>query len=148
MPEEQPPPVLHYATHQEESLVLIARFNNAFEAGLAQLKLESEGIQVYPEDAMVTGIDAYTGQRGSRVRVRPEDAPRAVDLLRATPARKALVGPFAVPDVLTCPACASTNVAPRPVSKLLTILLLGLPVLFTKATLRCAACGHVWSPAR
>src|SRR3982751_6079765 len=128
MSEDQSPPVLHYATHQEEKLVLIARFNNAFEAGLAQLKLESEGILIYPEDAMVTGIDAYTGQRGTRIRVRPEDAPRAVDLLRATPARKALVGPFAVadPDAPTCPACGSANVALRPApaaSKLLTVLL-------------------------
>jgi hypothetical protein len=147
----QSPPVLNYSSHVAEQLVAVARFGNSFEAGLAQSKLESEGIPTYPENAMVTGIDAYTGAQGTRLRVRREDADRAGEILGATPARKSLVGQYAVVEVeegaATCGKCGSARVArvPLPESfKLLSIVLLGLPLLFAPRAWRCAACGHVW----
>jgi Putative prokaryotic signal transducing protein len=148
-PTSQTPQVLNYASHVAEQLVVVARFSNSFEAGLAQSKLEAEGISTFPENAMVTGIDAYTGAQGTRLRVRREDAHRAAEILRATPARKFLVGEFAVVEegAATCPACGSGQVARVPLPdafKLLSIVLLGLPLLFAPKVWRCAACGNVW----
>jgi hypothetical protein len=144
------PRVLNYASHVAEQLVVVARFGNSFEAGLAQSKLESEGIPTYPENAMVTGIDAYTGAQGTRLRVPREDAERAAEILRATPARKSLVGEYAVVEegaAAACPQCGSAQVARVPLPdafKVLSIVLLGLPLLFAPKVWRCAACGHVW----
>ena len=71
------------AEEKSEDLIIIARFNNAIEAHLAQTKLESEDIDSYIADehmvSLNPGYDIAFG--GVKLQVKKSDVVRANDIL-------------------------------------------------------------------
>jgi hypothetical protein len=115
-PPEQPdePAALDYAGPDTGKRVVLARFSSPYEAHLAASKLEAEGIPCGVGESR----SAYFGSMASVLLVATDDLPRAVSILSATPARRALVVPSSVvatapPRVLRlCPRCHSAHLGP------------------------------------
>ncbi len=76
-----------------DDLVLIARFDTAFEAEEARIALEEEDVECVIGDETLGDIGLIGGATAGGVKlfVQAEDAERAVEALADTPARKDLV---------------------------------------------------------
>jgi len=141
-----------------QKLVTVKTCSNPVEAAFLKAYLEDNGIPASDgaEDARAwTGRYAAIG-RGVRLRVAPKDAGRARDLLEnpplPEPGWEAAIAygaekpsaPRANEPITRCPNCGSANVAeaalPAPVRVLITVLFLGLPLLFRKVTYICRDC--------
>ena len=147
----------------------IAHFTDSVEANIVAMVLESQGVRA---KVIETPLKGAMSSRGGRLFVREADAPRAIELLASTPARKRLTVPEAelppakVIAIDTCPKCESAEVRPgRLAIKIWLLLLLpawvpmvssygwaiyfgivagGLMLLLQLQGLRCDACGHRW----
>jgi hypothetical protein len=147
----------------------IANFADAVEANIVAMVLESQGvrakvIQTAPRGAM--------SPHGGTLVVREADAPRAIELLASTPARKRLtvpeseLPPAKVIKIDVCPQCESTEVKPGRIAGWIALMILvpawlpftmnygwalyfgivagGLALLMQLQGWRCTACGHRW----
>jgi len=90
-----------------------------------------------------------TVEKGVRLEVLDHDLERARAILeevRAARVKDAEADPYLEED-WRCSKCRSRNVTYVPLSPpmlILTLLLLGLPLMFVKRYKRCADCGHTW----
>jgi len=137
----------------EHRLVTVARFQYPFEAQFARGRLEAEDIYCFLADEHTVGIAwIYANAIGGiKLQVREEDAERALEILsedaEANLDELNEEGGEPSEAVERCPKCGSTDLEDRPYSlrsAFLTILLLGFPVAFRRATVTCRSCGHRW----
>ena len=131
-------------------LVTINTYNFPHEAHLARTRLESEGIPAFVHDENMNLV--YGGAVAVRLQVPQEFIEQAQDILwedaedewEPDPSAEApalTVGP------VTCPRCQSLGAVEVTTGKLpvlLTVLLLGLPLLFQTQRLRCRTCGTLF----
>ncbi|OVE75746.1 hypothetical protein BVX97_03625 [bacterium E08(2017)] len=112
------------------------------EADTLAAQLEMNGITAYvPDQGMVTANPVYANAIGG-IRVQVDEA----DLEAA---REILAGniPSSEEGLFECPLCGSDKVQYQQYSKrfaVLTIMLLGLPLLWRKQPYTCNNCMHVW----
>jgi hypothetical protein len=148
--DEVPKPLkLTYADRGSESRwVTLGKFI-PLEAQLVAAKLHSEGIPTNLADQNMAQL--YSAVIGMDVRVEvlahDLDHARAVlEEVRATRIKVAQDEPYLEED-WRCSKCRSRLVSFVPLSPgmlILTVLLLGVPLLFITGRKRCANCGHTW----
>ena len=123
----------------------VATFSKPEEAHLFRTRLEAAGIPAYVQDENMIQMDwLYSNAIGGvRVQIAEDDVDAAHEFLAAESGREA------PPSEMLCPACGSERTTvdelPRRVA-FLTLLLLGIPLLFTRRRWRCHSCDHVWKP--
>ncbi len=112
------------------------------EADALCAQLEASGIKTFvPDQGAVTANPLYANALGGiRVQVHERDLPRARELLKDRL-------PVGAGGMFECPACKSDAVRYEKVSKrfaFLTLLLIGIPILWFKRRCVCESCGHAW----
>jgi hypothetical protein len=136
-----------------DKLITIANFVEPFQANLARVKLESEGIKCFlaGENFVATYWLLSGADRGIKLQVRESEAERALEIL--SPEERAGVqetSGVSVPSEaadLRCPKCSSENIEYEKFSRkafFLGILFLRFPLAFPKRSNKCRDCGHVW----
>ena len=119
------------------------------EAQLVAAKLHSEGIPTNLADQNMAQM--YSAMIGMDVRVEViahdlEHARGVLEKVRATRMKDAAEEPYLEED-WRCSKCRSRLVNYAPLSApmlILTLMLLGLPLMFIKRYKRCTSCGHTW----
>ena len=145
---DQPVKLSYAATASEARWVTLGKYI-PLEAQLLQAKLRGEGIPCNLADQNMAQM--YSGLIGIDVRVEvlSDDLERARAILEeARSARERGAGdePYLDED-WRCSKCRSRNVGYVPLGNLLyglSLLMLGLPLLFIKRHKRCKDCGHTW----
>jgi hypothetical protein len=152
-------------------IVTLATYSEAVQAELAKVFLESEGIKCFVADSNANNLQIYgVLSMGARLQVYAEDLERARQILDQLVADKsheldeeALMAAFeqdaaernvpiseisdaSIDPSPTCPNCGGSRLArERDLGfglSLLTLFLLGLPLLFIKPNLKCKRCGY------
>ena len=128
-------------------MVTLTTASSLAEADILRSRLESSGITtLIPDEGVISVNPLYTGTVGGiRVQVSENDlvAAREIVELKDAPAEK---------GVFECPKCGSDAVdieyadLPRFMA-LLSVLCLGLPLLWFKKQCRCRTCGATWRGA-
>jgi len=126
-----------------QSLVTVGRFFSPVEAHTARLALESAGVTAWVAEEILG--TAYGVGVGSRLQVRVEDLPSALEVLGASPTPASeLPAELAEPP---CPRCASSNV--RSVAEVVdpkSPQFVGHGDFWSRQWLYdCGACGNRWS---
>ena len=147
-----PSPSLFYTEHMTARLVTIKSYVNPHEAQLDRTLLEVEGILAFTQDQTMNYLSF--GTVNVRLQVPQEFVEQARHILWGddeatdwepdpdTEASAPTAGP------VTCPRCQSLGAVEVTTGKLpvlLTVLLLGLPLLFQKKRMRCRACGTLFN---
>jgi hypothetical protein len=134
-----------------DRLIQIAVFNYPIEAHLCKTRLESEGIECFIAHEHFGNVHLFPDESGAvRLQVRESDAAGAMQILEQEPpvdtesagntGKEDMYGP-------QCPRCGSPDVSSRkrsPALVLLSIPLLGIPLLFVKTKWDCRGCWHTW----
>ncbi len=113
------------------------------EVNALRMKLAAEGIEIFiPDEFTVYTHPFLAGNSigGIRVQVEEKDYERAREIL-------AIPVPPHRPDRFQCPACHSDAVEYEGYSRradFISILLLGLPLLWRKHHCNCTACRYRW----
>lgn len=129
------------------NMVTLTTVSSLVEADMLRSRLESSGITtLLPDEGVISVNPLYTGTVGGvRVQVGEKDLSSArgiLDLKNASVAK----------GVFECPKCSSDLVdieyanLPRFLA-LLSVLCLGLPLLWFKKQCRCRICGATWREA-
>jgi hypothetical protein len=119
------------------------------EAQLVAAKLQSENIPCNLADQNMAQIYSSLIGLDVRVEVLAHDLERAraiLDAVQAARTKDAQNEPY-LDEPWRCSKCRSRNVGSVPLSLprlILTLVLLGLPLLFIQRQKRCADCGHIW----
>jgi len=129
-----------------DALVTIIAFRDLPQALLAQGKLESEGIESMLADENIVRMDWFwaNAMGGVKLRVAPEDAERAMQLLREDippSLEDGQSGEFIQP---VCPRCGSLDVrfdAPLHGVQLAALGMAALPIPAGKKRWMCEECG-------
>jgi hypothetical protein len=129
-------------TVESRPLVTVGHFLSPVEADAARLALESAGIAAWVADEILGA--SYGVGVGSRLQVRVEDEPAALEVLGATPQQTSELPPeLAEPP---CPRCGSRTV--RPVAEIAdpqSSQFVGLGVSPSRQwRYHCGACGNKW----
>jgi DNA-directed RNA polymerase subunit M/transcription elongation factor TFIIS len=124
-------------------MVTLTTVNWISEADLLCFQLESEGIKTFVPDQNTASVQPLYGNAigGIRVQIDERDLPRAQEILKDSGLPAGAKGMF------ECPQCHSDSVRYEKVSKrfaFLSILLIGIPLLWFKRQCRCENCGHKW----
>ena len=128
-----------------EALSAIATFSTAVEAHLCRMALEEAGMACWLFNDNLAGVHVPLGMAiGVSVRVRPEDAEAAREILEAVRA-----GEMAAPEEPTpCPSCGSLDTTrvrtTDRVSTMAAWLVVGTPAAQSDWQFVCSACGHRW----
>ena len=125
-------------------MLTVATFSKPEEAHMLRLRLEAGGVPAYIQDENMVQTDwLYSNAIGGvRVQIDEDDADRAKEILQ-DPGIEA--EPAQMP---ACPDCASTNTAPDELPRrlsFLSMMLAGIPFLFSKTRWKCTDCKHVWN---
>ena len=125
-------------------MITVASFSKPEEAHLLRLRLEAGGVPAFVQDENMVQMDwMYSNAIGGvRVQIAEEDVDRAKEILEEPGVEPESTG------MPCCPKCASTDTAPDQLPRrlsFLTMLLAGIPFLFSKTRWRCARCNHVWN---
>jgi hypothetical protein len=127
-----------------EALTEIATFGTSVDAHLCRMALEEAEIPCWVFNDHLAGVHVPLAMViGVSVRVRPEDAEAAREILKAVDAG-AVAAP---PEETPCPRCGTATVRERTVDRLTTLaagLATGPPVAHSTWRYRCAHCGHDW----
>jgi hypothetical protein len=121
------------------------------EAQLVQAKLQGEGIPVNLADQNMAQLYSGLIAIDVRLEVLDHDLGRAraiLDEVRAARAKDQEDEPYLDED-WRCSKCRSRNVGYVSLSfpmLVLTLLLMGLPLMFIPRQKRCGDCGHTWTP--
>lgn len=112
------------------------------EAEIFCMKLQSMGIKAFIPDQHTVSVQPFYSYAigGIRIQVDESELSRARELLK-NELHQAAKGMF------ECPGCKSDSVRYERVSKrfaFLTILFVGIPLLWLKRQFKCEACGHKW----
>jgi DNA-directed RNA polymerase subunit M/transcription elongation factor TFIIS len=123
-------------------MITLATVSSLLEADMLCMKLESTGIKTFIPDQSTTSIQPFYSNAigGIRIQIDESDLSRARELLRDEL-------PQAAKGLFECPECKSDAVRYEKVSKrfaFLTLLLIGIPLLWFKRQCKCEACGHKW----
>lgn len=136
-----------------DKLITIANFIEPFQADLARVKLESEGIRCFlaGENFAATYWLLSGADRGIKLQVRQSEAERALQILSAE--EESGLREVSAKSVqsetadLRCPKCSSENIEYERFSRkafFLGILFLRFPLVFPKRSNKCRDCGHAW----
>lgn len=130
-------------------LVTVATFSAPYEAQLAKGLLETNGIQAFVADEYTIGINWFYSNAlgGVRVQVAETDAGQSLKLLDSE-VEPGGIDPQTEESWGDCPNCGSRNIAyftAKQGAALLSLLLLGIPLLFPSKKLRCLNCNRVWN---
>ena len=125
-----------------EMMVTLTTVSWIAEADALCTQLEDNGIKTFvPDQGAVTANPLFANAIGGiRVQIDENDLPRAREILKDN-------APTAARGMFECPECRSDSVRYENVSKrfaFLTLLLIGIPLLWFKRQCRCEACGHKW----
>jgi len=153
MPEPaEPNPLnpLDYASRStpEARWVLLGKYI-PLEAQLVAAKLQSEGIPSNLADQNMAQIYSAMIGLDVRVEVLAHDLDRAraiLDTVRAARTKDTQAEPY-LDEPWRCSHCRSRNVGYVPLSPpmlILTLALMGLPLMFVPRKKRCNDCGHTW----
>ena len=142
----QPLKLSYAGTASEARWVTLGKYI-PLEAQLIAAKLRSEGIPCNLADQHTAQI--YSAMIGIDVRLEvfEHDLERARAILEQARAKHA-EGEDYLDEDWRCGKCRSRNVQHIPLSPpmlVLTLLLLGLPLMFITRPKRCADCGHTWT---
>ena len=136
---------------QLESMITVGAYANPWEAQLARICLEAEGIDSVVADEHLARIWCAATVGGIKLRVREEDAPHAAELLRnLRPIPEIyLVTEADLPQSQPerCPSCKSDNLTLERWSVLGLLgawLLLGLAIPVPRRRWSCRGCGSDW----
>src|ERR1051325_3815906 len=141
---------LTYASRGSESRwVTLGKFK-PLEADLVQVKLQSEGIPCNLADQNMAQI--YSGVIGLDVRVEVladqlDQAREVLEAVREERVKNAQRDPY-LDEPWQCSHCRGRNIGYVPLSppmQMLSVLLIGLPLLFISRKKRCNDCGHTWT---
>ncbi len=129
----------------EMSMVTVTRVHTVAEADALSSHLQREGIPAFvPDQYVATTYPMHGAGLGIRVQVDESDVSRAREILKEELPPEQLA-------LFECPECGSDAVCYEAVSKrfiYLTVLLLGLPLLWLKQEYLCEDCGHKWKKPR
>ena len=125
-------------------MLTVATFSKPEEAHMLRLRLEAGGVPAYIQDENMVQTDwLYSNAIGGvRVQIDEDDADRAKEILHDPGIEGELVG------MPVCPKCTSTSTAPDELPRrlsFLSMMLTGIPFLFSKTRWRCACCRHGWN---
>lgn len=144
----QPLKLNYAATASEARWVKLGKYV-PLEAQLIAAKLQSEGIPCNLADQNTAQIYSSLIGIDVRLEVLEHDLERAQAILeevRVARAKNAEEEPY-LEEEWRCSKCRSRNVSNvplDPVLMVLSLLLLGLPLLFMNRSKRCGDCGHTW----
>lgn len=135
-------------------LITVATFMNPLEAHIVRGRLEAEHIETYVahEHHIWANWFLSTALGGVKLQVKPEDAPRAREILRREQAGdyQSLVVDVAEENSVpqpTCPRCHSVDITPERSSAHLSLLIVWLsaiPFPYSGVKMTCRNCGHSW----
>lgn len=134
---------------QIESMVTVGAYTSPWEAQLARICLEAEGIDSVVTDEHLARIWCAATVGGIKLRVREEDAVHAFELLRnLQPIPEIyLVTEADLPLPQRCPSCKSDNLSRERWSVLGLLgawLLFGLAIPVPRRRWNCRGCGSDW----
>lgn len=123
-------------------MVTLTTVNWIAEADTLCTQLEANGIKTFvPDQGAVTANPMYANAIGGiRVQIDEADLPHACEILKDSL-------PAAAKGMFECQKCNSDSVRYEKVSKrfaFLTLLLIGIPLLWFKRQCVCESCGHRW----
>lgn len=126
-----------------DRLVTVAAYGTPTEASIVASRLEAAGIETFLADAETIAAHGLLAPAigGVKVQVRESDARRAADVLRVRFAEQR-------PATPPCPECGSSETGAEKLTVfagIVSVLLLGLPLLFGRPRWNCRACGRKWS---
>ena len=129
----------------DDRLVTLVKVTYLTEADLLCSKLEASGIKtLIPDQSTAAMQPLYSSALGGiRVQVLASDLARAQEILK-----DAL--PPAARGIFTCPQCGSDSVSYEKIFRrfaFLSLLLLGIPLLWYMRRCSCSSCGHRWKQA-
>ena len=146
-----------------DNYVTIGKYFDSVDAELARIKLEAAGIPVFLADDAVVGMKAILPSIGGvRLQVPAELEQQALEVLAEGPAtvnyegRSTAVSGFEDEGPQTrfnkrqktCPACGAERIERqrdlRVLWLIVLVLLMAVPLLFTRHKWRCLRCGHRW----
>ncbi|HIJ71216.1 MAG TPA: hypothetical protein HPP87_07615 [Planctomycetes bacterium] len=133
--------------------VTIATFWEPWEAHLARDMLLDAGVNCFlsGENFVATYWLLAGADRGIKLKVAGQDAPKAVKILKADKneaiKETADSGSDGQEETEVCPKCRSTNIEYERFSRkvfFLSILLLKFPLPFPCVRYKCRSCGYTW----
>jgi len=133
-----------------DAVVTVASFDEPYQAHIAKIKLESEGIKCFLSGEHFVGTYWLYSRidGGVKLKVKESDLKAAEEILKSK-----VVSPDEQlpPELdgfdLTCPECRSENIEYERFSwkmALLSILLCRLPLTWRKDEYKCLDCGYKW----
>lgn len=128
--------------------VTLRLFRDLPDALLAKGSLESAGIQAYLVDDNMIRMDWFISNLlgGIKLKVRPEDAEAATEILNQPIPETLDVEGVGIFDQPKCPQCQSLDVSFEELNKQVAYIsaYVGVPVPVSKKGWTCQACGHEW----
>ncbi len=128
--------------------VTLRLFRDLPDALLAKGSLESAGIQAYLVDDNMIRMDWFISNLlgGIKLKVRPEDAEGATEILNQPIPETLDVEGVGIFDQPKCPQCQSLDVSFEELNKQVAYIsaYVGVPVPVSKKGWTCQACGHEW----
>ena len=132
------------------TLVTVASFDEPYEAHIARMRLESEGIKCFlgGENFVATYWLLSRVEGGIKLKVKEADSKAAIEILarKENPLDTQQSSELGEYDLI-CPKCRSENIEYERYSwkvAILSILLFRLPLTWLKEKYKCLDCGHVW----
>jgi hypothetical protein len=134
--------------YELEALVTVATFSYPWEAELARARLASDGVEAMVTDEHLSRLYCSNMVGGIKLRVRSDEADRAVVLLReAHPLPQIYLVTEEDADLRRCPECRSENLDFERWSRVGLVgswLLLGIPLPLPRNRWVCRACRSEW----
>jgi hypothetical protein len=129
-------------------LVTIRNFRDLPEALLAKGSLESVGIECFLADDNLVRLDWFISNfiGGIKLRVKPEDAAEALELLDQPIPPGMYVEGVGLYEQPHCPTCGSLDVSFQELNKPVAYgtAWLGVPIPLQKNSWKCHGCGEEW----
>jgi hypothetical protein len=147
-PEEMAAPAKPRQDIELRNLVTIRKFRDLPEALLAKGALESVGIECHMADDNLVRLDWFISNfvGGIKLRVRPEDAERATQLLDEPMLEGMYVEGVGFYEQPRCPKCGSLDVSFQELNKPVAYgsAYFGLPSPLQRDSWKCASCSEEW----
>lgn len=129
-------------------LVTIRNFRDLPEALLAKGSLESVGIECFLADDNLVRLDWFISNfiGGIKLRVKPEDAEQAVELLDQPIPPGMYIEGIGLYEQPQCPRCGSLDIGFQGLNKPVAYgtAWLGVPIPLQRNSWKCHACGEEW----
>ena len=121
-------------------MITVANCSKAEEAHLIRIRLEAGGVEAFVQDEFIVQMDwLYANAVGGiKVQINEADEERAKEILGEEPYDT---------EKRHCPHCGSDRVQLASFTRkaaLLSVVLLGIPLLFRRSTFNCLDCKSHW----